>query len=54
MKDFKACVRTWEKRNAKQEKLPEWWNKTNKDFEEVLTYEERRELEAIKNGTYRA
>ena len=55
MKDWKACVRTWEKRNKpKEEKLPEWWNKTNEDFEEDMTEDERRELEAIKNGTYRA
>lgn len=55
MKDWKACVRTWEKRNKpKEEKLPEWWNKTNKDFEEDMTEDERREYEAIKNGTYRA
>ena len=55
MKDWKACVRTWEKRNKpKEEKLPEWWNKTNEDFEEDMTEDERREYEAIKNGTYRA
>lgn len=55
MKDWKACVRTWEKRNKpKEEKLPDWWNKTNKDFEEDMTEDERREYEAIKNGTYRA
>lgn len=54
MKDWKACVRTWEKRNKpKEEKLPEWWNKTNEDFEEDITEDERREYEAIKNGTYK-
>lgn len=53
MKDWKACVRTWEKRNKpKEEKLPDWWNKTNEDFEENMTEDERREYEAIKNGTY--
>ena len=54
MKDWKAGVRTWEKRNKpKEEKLPEWWNKTNEDFEEDITEDERREYEAIKNGTYK-
>ena len=55
MKDWKACVRTWERRSEpKEEKLPEWWGKKNEDFEENMTDEERREFEAIKNGTYRA
>lgn len=53
MKDWKACVRTWEKRNkSKEEKLPEWWNKTNKDFEEDEDAEFRAKAEAIRNGTY--
>lgn len=55
MKDWKACIRTWERRSEpKEEKLPEWWGKKNEDFEENMTDEERREFEAIKNGTYRA
>ncbi len=56
MKDWRACVRTWEQRNKvarieNKGQLPEWWNK---DFKEERTDEERREIEAIKNGTYRA
>lgn len=30
MKDWKACVRTWEKRNTKVETKPEWFNKNFK------------------------
>lgn len=26
MKDWKACVRTWERKDKKQENLPEWFN----------------------------
>ena len=37
-----------------QEQLPEWFNEPNKSNMEELTEDERRELEAIKNGTYRA
>ena len=50
-KNWKGII--WEKLKDR-EKLPDWWDKTNKDFKEELTDEERRELEAIKNGTYRA
>ena len=54
MKDWKACIRTWEKRNkSKEEKLPEWWNKTNEDFEEDMDAEFRAKAEAIRNGSYR-
>ncbi len=42
MKDWKACVRTWEKRNTKAETKPEWFNKdievkqsTEEDIEEI-------------------
>lgn len=27
MKDWKACVRTWEQRRKKEENIPEWFNK---------------------------
>lgn len=31
MKDWKACIRTWEQRNkVKSDKLPEWWNNNYK------------------------
>ena len=58
MKDWKACVRTWEK-NSKgvanekiESKLPEWFDK--KIEIEEMSENERRELEEIENGTYRA
>ena len=39
MKDWKACVRTWEQRNGKTKQLPEWWNKNyskdNNNLEEM-------------------
>jgi hypothetical protein len=54
MKDWKACVRTWERRNEpKEEKLPSWFNKTNKDFEEEKDEEYAKLAEAIRNGTYK-
>jgi hypothetical protein len=52
MKDWKACIRTWESRNKKEGIVPSWLGKEIK--KEELNDEERRELEAIKNGTYRA
>lgn len=53
MKDWKACIRTWEQRNKpKEEELPSWWNLTNKDFEEEND-EFKRKAEAIRNGTYK-
>lgn len=43
MKDWKACVRTWEQRNKKQERVPEWFdkeiqqdNKENIELKELL------------------
>ena len=44
MKDWKACVRTWEKRNTKKEE-PNWFNKTN--TKENLNKEEERELKEL-------
>lgn len=50
MKDWKACVRTWEKNN-KQEKVPDWFNK---DFKkEEISDERKAKAEAIRNGTYK-
>ena len=45
MKNWKACVRTWEQRNKKQENVPEWFNKeikttdgaTSKELEELIS-----------------
>lgn len=45
MKDWKACVRTWEKRNKKEEQLPEWFNK--KPLETQISKEEKEELERM-------
>lgn len=57
MKDWKACVRTWEKREKMQtikntsdlEDLPKWWDYKEEEKNEGL----RRKAEAIRNGTYR-
>lgn len=43
MKDWKACVRTWEKRNAKSE--PIWFGKTS--TKKQVTKEEKEELETL-------
>lgn len=43
MKDWKACVRTWEKRDSKNVNIPKWFDKeieVKEDFE--ITDEERR------------
>lgn len=46
MKDWKACIRTWEKRNIKKiECKPEWFNKNIE--EQKATEEEQREMEEI-------
>ena len=47
MKDWKACVRTWEQRNKKDNRnnVPEWFNKTNK--KEEMTEEELEEINNI-------
>ena len=48
MKDWKACVRTWEQRNkktTKEETIPSWFNK---EIDETLaTKEEQQELEDL-------
>lgn len=45
MKDWKACIRTWEKRTNNT--LPIWFDKTNEVKD--ITKEEKEELEAILN-----
>ena len=41
MKDWKACVRTWERRNEpKEEQLPSWWDKTNEPLKENIELKE--------------
>ena len=45
MKDWKACVRTWEQRNKKEENLPEWFNKKTDNIE--TSKKEIRELEEL-------
>lgn len=61
MKDWKAAIRTWEKNDGSfsnktitQEKVPEWFDKKDEELGEQMSDERRREIEAIKNGTYRA
>ena len=46
MKDWKACIRTWEKRNTKKiESKPEWFNKNIE--EQKATEEEIKEMEEL-------
>ena len=45
MKDWKACVRTWEQRQPKKETTPEWFNKEIKN--EPLTEEEKQEFDNL-------
>lgn len=46
MSDWKACVRTWERRNPKpKERLPEWFDK--KTELEAATNEEQEEIENL-------
>ena len=48
MQDWKACVRTWEKRNNKKNDIPSWFNKEVK--EEQATDDDIKKLEErIKN-----
>lgn len=54
MKDWKACIRSWEAKdyNKKpQEQLPEWFGKEIK--KEEISDERKAKAEAIRNGTYR-
>jgi hypothetical protein len=50
MKDWKACVRTWEQHESKQDnsKLPDWWDKDFKERER--TDEDERELQELIRG----
>lgn len=43
MRDFKACIRTWEQRNKKD--LPTWINK--EETKQEMTLEEKQELEEL-------
>lgn len=45
MKDWKACVRTWEQRNktsSVKEKVPSWFNQEIKEEEFIISDEDRR------------
>lgn len=53
MKDWKACVRTWEKRDfnkqstkqpVREEIVPEWMHKTGEELKEELTPEKKKEI----------
>jgi len=49
MKDWKACVRTWEKKSDRGgEKLPDWFN--NEPKERERTEDEERELQELIRG----
>ena len=50
MKDWKACIRTWEQHDNKKDnsKLPDWWDKDFKERER--TDEEERELQELIRG----
>ena len=45
MKDWKACIRTWEKKNVKKETIPDWFDKKAK--EEELTKDEEKVLDEL-------
>lgn len=45
MKDWKACVRTWEQRLPKKESVPDWFNKELKN--EPVSEEDEREMEKL-------
>ena len=45
MKDWKACIRTWE--NITKEKIPNWFNKQNEI--KKATKEEQEEIDKILN-----
>lgn len=45
MKDWKACIRTWEQRSPKKETIPEWFDKELKS--EKLTEQEEQELDDL-------
>ena len=47
MKDWKACIRTWEQRQSK-EKTPTWFKQ--KIHDEEITKEEKKELEELMKG----
>lgn len=50
MKDWKACVRTWEQRN-KEDKLPSWFDKELK--KEERTEDDERQLQELIRGNKR-
>ena len=45
MKNWKACIRTWEQRTPKKETLPEWFDKEIKN--EPMTDEDKEEIDKI-------
>lgn len=45
MKDWKACVRTWEQRLPKKESVPDWFNKELKN--EPVSEKDEREMEEL-------
>ena len=45
MKDWKACVRTWEKQNKTKDNVPEWFDKDIKN--EQMTQQEEQELDEL-------
>ena len=49
VKDWKACVRTWEKNKKTEQKItPKWFEEDNQIH--TMTKEEQEELEGILNG----
>lgn len=45
MKDWEACIRTWEQRTPKKETLPEWFDKELKN--EPMTEEDKKEMDKL-------
>ena len=48
MKDWKACIRTWEKRNDNTNDLPDWFNKNIQN--KKISIEEKQEIDDIINN----
>ena len=48
MKNWKACIRTWEQQDKKETKMPDWWDKDFKERER--SDEEERELQELIRG----
>ena len=54
MKDWKACIRTWENKSVKKAETPEWFNKNfNEKKERILTKEDYEIIRKVKEADRR-